>query len=712
MTRKMRWLKTCTVMIFAAACVALLLGGCSPSESRILSLDDLAYERPEIENIEWRNAWRIPAGTGRILDFGPVAEGTVCRVGLLDGGQGQVIEATLHLDGEVVASFTTSGEQTWHDERVALPDAGVSCWLELTAEADFWLSHGEVFVPDTTAPTVLVFNIDALRQDHVGCYGYALDTTPNLDALARDAVRLTGFTAPSSWTRPSVASLFTSTYSSVHGAVDRPDVLRENLPSLALELAAGGIETHCFMTNRNCIPVWGFGGDFHRFRDADTANWVHSDDADVVDLTIEMVEDAAGRPWYAYVHTMGPHEPYEPPEDFRTRFTADMYADRRDDPAQQEILALYDGEIAYTDQQFGRLVDTLKEQGLYDNALIIVLADHGEEFWEHGGTGHGRTLYEEQLRIPFLIKLPGNAYAGEVRHGLAEMVDLAPTVLEALGLPPAPRFQGVSMMGMIRGDEPGKPMAYASLALEDALQRAAKSLEYKYIDDLARNQTRWFDLIADPGEQTPLETVPEDAPPLAQYALNTAMRGASGLHVLVMHDASVTRSIRGTIRAESADSFELRYPAALQRASLEDGVLQFSLNMIEQDPESLVPPSWEKVTKVDPFQNFWFMEREALPDSAHLILRTALEDTITLNVLADGEPVPAEHVHLGADREHVALDNLERPVQALLGDPAEYDALTLPSEFGVYVWYVPPIETVEDEELSPELREALRDLGY
>ena len=241
---------------------------------------------------------------------GFMAEGAVCRVGLLDSGEGSPVQTVVFVDDEAVTSFATSGGHTWHDERVAWPHAGSSCRLELSATAEFWISHAEVFVPDAASPAVLIFLIDALRQDHLGCYGYPLDTSPNIDAFAKDAVRLRGVTPSTSWTRASVATLFTSTYPSVHGAEDRPDMLRENLPSLAVQLGLGGLETHCFMTNRNCIPVWGFGNDFHRFRDADTEHWVSSDDAAVVDLTIDTVQDVAGRPWYAYVHTMGPHEPY------------------------------------------------------------------------------------------------------------------------------------------------------------------------------------------------------------------------------------------------------------------------------------------------------------------------------------------------------------------------------------------------------------------
>ena len=179
-----------------------------------------------------------------------------------------------------------------------------------------------------------------------------------------------------------------------------------------------------------------------------------------------------------------------------------------------------------------------------------------------------------------------------------------------------------------------------------------------------------------------------------------------------MHDAANARTVSGTIRATTAQSFELRYPSALQEATLDQGVLNFSLNMPPQNPDSYVPPSWEKVTKVDPFQNFWFKERGALADSAHLIVRMAPEDEITLNVQTNGELVAPEFVHAGAQDRQLTLDNLQVRAETLVGDPAVFDPSTLPREFGVYIWYVPPIATVDDQELSPELREALKDLGY
>ena len=693
---------------FTVVLIAVLFTGCSAFEERALMLEELPFERPELE-LEWRDARRVPAGSNIILKLGPAAEGAVCRVGLLDGGEGKAVKGAVYVDDEEVAAISTSGEHTWHDERIALPRPGTSCRLELSAGADFWISHAEVFVPDPASPAVLIFLLDALRQDHVGCYGYPLDTSPNIDAFAKDAVRLTHVTPSTSWTRPSVATLWTSTQPSVHGAEDRPDMLRENLPSLAAQLGAGGLETHCFMTNPNCIPVWGFGRDFHRFRDGGTADWTDSDDADVA---IDTLRDVAGRPWYAYVHTMGPHEPYDPPEAFQKQFVPSMYADRDPAPEHQKALALYDGEIAYTDQQFGRLIAVMKERGIYDHALIIVLADHGEEFWDHGGISHGNTLYEEQLRVPFLVKLPGNACAGEVRDGLAEFVDIAPTILDAFGLASDSRFQGASMLGMIQGDGTSKPMAYASLSLGDKLQRAAKSHVYKYIDDVARQEKLWFELTRDPGETAPLEVPPEEALPLARYALATAMRGASGLHVLVVHDATVTRRVRGSIHADTAESFELRYPAALQEAELTEGTLTFSVNMLAQREGELVPPAWEKVGKMDPMQNFWVLEHEALPDFAHLVLQVEPADTVSITLYADGEPIPPEQVHAGEKAEHFPLEGLERGVEELAAGPNAFDPLLLPREFGVYVWYVPPIETKDDEELSPELQEALRNLGY
>ncbi|MFO7973069.1 MAG: sulfatase [Candidatus Hydrogenedentota bacterium] len=704
-------LKTWFYSALFAAAVAVLLGACSPSEEQVFTLEELPLERPELE-LEWRDAWRVPAGSAMTLPLGEAPEGAVCRVGLLDGGEGNPVDARVYVDEYEVAAFSSSGKHAWHDERIALPRAGASCRLELSAGADFWISHAEVFVPEPASRAVLIFLIDALRQDHLGCYGYPLDTSPNIDAFAQDAVRLTHVTPSTSWTRPSVATLWTSTHPSVHGAEDRPDMLRENLPSLSAQLGAGGLETHCFMTNRNCIPVWGFGHDFHRFRDADTANWVDSDDADVVNLAIETIEDAAGRPWYIYVHTMGPHEPYSPPEAFAGRFERSLYADWDDEPEHREILALYDGEIAYTDEQFGRLIAVMKERKVYEDALIIVLADHGEEFWDHGGIGHGKTLYEEQLRVPFLVKLPGNAHAGEVCNGLAEFVDVAPTILDVVAIEPDPRFQGVSMLGMIQGEDSAKPMAYASLSLMDKVQRAAKTKEHKYIHDIAQKERLWFDLVEDPGETAPLEAPPEEAPPLAQYALNTAMQGASGLHLVVLHEASAARRVTGTIHAPTAESFELRYPESLQEAELAQGTLEFSLNMAAQNPNALMPPAWEKIGKVDPLHNLWALENEPPPDFAHLVLRIEPGDTVTVTVEVDGEPIPSEAVYLGAEGRHVSLEGLEQRVEELAAGPHAFVPSLLPSEFGVYVWYVPPITTVEDHELSSELQEALKNLGY
>ena len=200
-------------------------------------------------------------------------------------------------------------------------------------------------------------------------------------------------------------------------------------------MAAAGFETQGLVTNPGCLPVWGIGDEFMFYGDVESRRYRHRDDTEVTDRAIEAARFAAGRPWFFYVHAMGPHAPYEPPGEYATMFQSPTVDG---DPLAMERLTalnLYDGEIACTDMHFGRLINELKTLGLYDNTIIIFLSDHGEEFREHGGDYHGKTLYEEQLRVPLLIKLPHSARAGERRNDLIEMVDVAPTILDLVGMP-------------------------------------------------------------------------------------------------------------------------------------------------------------------------------------------------------------------------------------------------------------------------------------
>jgi arylsulfatase A-like enzyme len=211
--------------------------------------------------------------------------------------------------------------------------------------------------------------------------------------------------------------------------------------------------------------------------------------------------DPGRPPFFLYAHTTDPHAPYTPRQPFRDRFAAgvdpaagaidqvlDISANRKPAPegVEDDLVDLYDGEIAFNDHQFGRLVDELKRLGLYDSTLIVLLSDHGEEFREHGGWEHGKTLYGEQLRIPLIVKLPGGAAAGREIARVADQVDVLPTILDAVGLEPPEDVDGHSLLPYL--DEPGGGLAfsepsYAYLRLEQKRLRSVAAGGWKLILD-------------------------------------------------------------------------------------------------------------------------------------------------------------------------------------------------------------------------------------
>ncbi|MBN2312134.1 MAG: sulfatase [Candidatus Hydrogenedentes bacterium] len=695
--------------ILGAACILLLLLAALPClilwhRGRIPLAGISRPERVALDQ-EWRTARRVNETGKRAVDLGPATPGSVVRLGLLpDAGAPAV--ARVYAGWRRIGTLEAGPERHWVDGRFVVggflgPNPKLR--VALDASGACWLGPCEVVDPGAPRPpNVLVYLIDTLRLDHVGCYGYSRDTSPSLDALARDGVQFTQLVPQSSWTRPSIGSLLTSTYPHVHGAEDRFDVLRTGLPSLAECLAEAGYETHGLMTNPNCLPKWGFGNDFMRFVDVDSTQWREADDALVTEVALDTIRTVAGRPWFLYVHTMGPHGPHEAPSpEYRDKFVRASYDDLGDRAQYERILDLYDGEIAYTDMQLGRLIERLKAEGEYDNTLIVVLSDHGEQLGEHGHVGHGYSLFEQELRVPLVVKLPGNAHRGEQRHGLIEIVDLAPTILDLAGAPPGPGLSGCSFAELFEADpEAAERIGYSSLTICRKSQRAAKTTRHKFIEDFVGGTKHWFDLEHDPLEQSPAQAPLPGAEPLELYAGRMASRGAAGLHILVTGKQGETHQVTGALTGKGIGAFNLRYPKRPARAEAADGTLRFEISM--------EPP---KGGDAYAYWQFWRGQLEQ--DNARLSVEVDPQLPLALDIRIDGKPVPLESVSVGRDAEHVVLDGSSpfRPIDWAAG-PGAYDPALLPPGLAVYVWYVPDVLKLNEEELDEEMQDALRGLGY
>jgi choline-sulfatase len=351
---------------------------------------------------------------------------------------------------------------------------------------------------------VIVYLVDTLRKDHLGCYGYSKPVSPHVDAFAREATLFRNAVAQSSWTRPSVVSILTGLLPRTHGVHGRRDALSQEAVTLAEVLRGAGYRTAAIVTNGNVDRSFGLGQGFESYRllqhGRDTAE-------NVTARAAEWLEGVQGQPFFLFLHTIEPHTPYQPPAVFRQRFAPSVAEDLGKvrtlkalnagtlpvTPERlQGLLALYDAEIAANDAGFGGLVDLLRERGLWEETVVVFLSDHGEEFHDHGGWEHGRTLHTEMLDVPLLIRLPGVG-KGQVVDRLAQHVDVVPTLLDALGLPVQAAVEGRSLLPAITGagEKASEEEAALSWLDVDGFRSASASTPaWRFIEDRAPRADR------------------------------------------------------------------------------------------------------------------------------------------------------------------------------------------------------------------------------
>jgi len=411
-----------------------------------------------------------------------------------------------------------------------------------------------------SGPNTILVAIDALRADYLKLYdNTAVAATPGIEAFARDAVRFQNSFAQASWTKPSFATLFSGLYPESHTAYTKTAALPDAVETLAELLSAGGYYTKGFPNNPNVSPIFNFGQGFTEYTYLSPSLYFGAS-ASASKLSMyevlrkvrqrlikklgflpgvgnmrvtdfyqpaEAVTREAlawldekrvpeGVPFYLYLHYMDPHDPFMDP-DAPTGGYARASMEHPDPELEVPMRNAYHKEIEHLDRYLAALFTGLKERGLYDGALIVFTADHGEEFFDHEGWWHGYTLYDEMVHIPLMLKLPGNAHAGETNLDLARHVDLAPTMLHFAGLP-----KGGAMPGQTLYDTAGVftnatiGYSYAHNDFEDNLLRAVRTKEKKLITANENNVSglapvELYDLTKDPHEQENLAGQPAQA---------------------------------------------------------------------------------------------------------------------------------------------------------------------------------------------------------
>ncbi|MCP4201598.1 MAG: sulfatase [bacterium] len=359
---------------------------------------------------------------------------------------------------------------------------------------------------DTEArPNVIIYLVDTLRADHLGCYGYERPEgpiSPRIDEFAAQATLFENSVANTSWTRPAVATIFTGMWPAAHQVNRTKDQLAPQTTTLAEVLQEAGYETVGFIANPNAWRRFGLGQGFDVYQHI-TGDYPPSSRR----INSSVAEWLDGRqddkPFLLYVHTVDPHDPYNPPPEFRERFapgTEELLAlpkkERWRVGYRDDLVNLYDGEIAHNDESFGLFVDDLEARGLWRDSIVIFVSDHGEEFQEHGSWTHGRKLFSESIRVPLIIKWPGQSQ-GQRRADLAQQIDIPSTVLSELALPWPGAFEGRDLAVSAAA---APPTSFAYLNYYGPLQLSALRDDWKLMVQVKRQSSWLLDVESDPAE--------------------------------------------------------------------------------------------------------------------------------------------------------------------------------------------------------------------
>jgi arylsulfatase A-like enzyme len=413
--------------------------------------------------------------------------------------------------------------------------------------------------PDGKPPNVLLISVDTLRPDHLGCYGYERDTSPNIDRLAAEGSLFETMVSSTSWTLPAHCSMFTGLSDTVHGCVEMNLRLADDRVTIAEMLKDAGYQTVGLFSGPAIHPVFGVAQGFDEYIDCTSfadvtiekissgqsldggeiqkASTTDITNPRVLERTTKFLNERRKDPFFLFVHWWDVHFDYIPPSPYDTQFDPDYEGsitgenvfgnpavnpmmDKRD---LEHIIALYDGEIAWTDMHIGKLMATLDELGLRDNTIVIFTADHGEEFFEHGRKGHRMTLFDEVIRLPLIIRYPGVAPAGERFTQQARMIDLVPTILDLAGLPPATNVMGQSLAPVFRGEE----LANDTLAISELFSvgrelRTFRRPSRKLLVNEKDGGTAAFNLAQDPGEHSRIAV---ETDPILRLLIKDAQNG-------------------------------------------------------------------------------------------------------------------------------------------------------------------------------------------
>jgi arylsulfatase A-like enzyme len=404
--------------------------------------------------------------------------------------------------------------------------------LLLCGSATFLASCSE----DSSRPNLLLISIDTLRPDHLGCYGYARPTSPAIDELAAEGAMFLAASSTSPWTLPSHASLLTGLYPSRHGVKNYDVRLSFTVESLATRLTRSGYQSMAVINSHNLSERYGLDQGFESFNyvsewdnEKSRARRLTNKGNELADRALQWIDARDERPFFLFLHSYDVHTDFAAKKRYVKMF-AGAYGGRFNGSTNQlvdvrnkklalaasdseHLVDLYDAEIRQMDEMIKRILDYLEQSGLAKNTYVVLVSDHGEEFMEHGSVLHGRTYFEEVIRIPMLIRGPG-VPAGERIDEPVSLVDITPTVLSLLGLSEDPSLDGADLSPFWR-DPSNAPRGRFLFAeadhriqvngkARDDIIRMVRVGQHKLIYDRAREQKALYDLAVDPNETSDL----------------------------------------------------------------------------------------------------------------------------------------------------------------------------------------------------------------
>ncbi len=634
-------------------------------------------------------------------------------------------------NGELIFEYELSREEfpEWRPIEIDLSDhAGENVELEFRTEGvlqgtvlPYW-GHPEIAAPVDKPRRVILLGLDTVAAGHVSWMGYRRTTTANLDEIAGSSTIFMDAHSSSPWTLPSFASVLSGRSPGITGADRRNRGLSEHEDMLAEIFRRNGFATAAFLNIPHLQEAGFIQGVDHQWE-------VHDEPAP---LALEQakiwLENHRSQDFFIFIHLFDPHIAYVPPQKWADRFRdssydgeypdqwflhGDVVVRNHFDPAvwaifgeveQKQCESLYDAEIAGMDEALGIFFDWYEEQGLMDDTLLIVFADHGEEFGEHDKWEHGHSQYEEQIHVPFFMKLPGQRQSRRV-EGLVGTIDIYPTLLDLFGFESETDPSGQSLLPILDGGVPDPD--YRVIAESTRWGPEIKTVvtnRFKYILNIPTGAEELYDLVHDPGEtENILDQNPEPTGELGSYLEKYVSETQSGWHLCLLAGPGMPLEVDLTVTSNAT----IENPELITQiyngsgpGLVTDGSFKFRVNL-ELAPRDLVEVRFSTVPENSDVTFSGTINGVPAGDEIRLgAFEMPLPDL--LDMFSDDEnqfetPIESDDLTLSIDDPVIAFS---------------FPEYSREESRGAYLWSVPASLRAHEAALSPEQQEALESVGY